>query len=51
MCHFQSEKIVENLGLMKIIEEGELEQTSETSHIKNLVTQSQIHLLLQIVFC
>ena len=51
MCRFQSEKTVENLGLMKIIEEGELEQTSETSHIKNLVFQSQIHLSLQITFC
>ena len=51
MCHLQREKIVKILGIMKIIEEGELEQTHETPHIKDFVIKSQIHLLLQISFC
>ena len=50
MCHLQSEKIVKTLGIMKIIEEGELEQTPETPRIKDLAIKSQIHLLLQISF-
>ena len=31
--------------------ERDREQTSEAPHIENFVFQSQIHLLLQIVFC
>ena len=56
MDHLQSEKIVKTLWhyedhLYILKKEGDQVWTPETLHIEDFVFQSQVHLLLQTVFC
>ena len=56
MDHLQSEKIVKTLWhyedhLYILKKEGDQVWTPETLHIEDFVFESQVHLLLQTVFC